>query len=241
MHRAPRTVSTLISTCCQSRRAIAPIVANVRGRLVIARYSPSALVSCVMAMRMLAPIPSTATPNQARSTFGRTPEAHMAMQRLAAKTTVVTSCAHGSSGAAIEKNTAMMSRSKTMPKRPSTLVRSRSLSRPRRPGGRCLSLTARPCLGTRARYTLAAMDQRQRNLPLELLRRRVRLSCLLATGRSGLWCLLGAAQDQEVRQRRHDQRDDSDDQHGYHHPGGVVRARDLHGLLHQVGVVGHHD
>jgi hypothetical protein len=52
------------------------------------------------------------------------------------------------------------------------------------------------------------------------------------------WCLFGTARDQEVRKRRYDQRDDGDGQHGYHHPGRVVRAHTLHGLLHQVRVVG---
>ena len=42
---------------------------------------------------------------------------------------------------------------------------------------------------------------------------------------------MGATWDQEVRQRRHDQRDDGDDQHGYHHSRGVVCTRDLHGQL----------
>ena len=67
----------------------------------------------------------------------------MAILRLVAKTSVVARKANGSSGVDIEKNTAMMSRSKTVPKRPSILVRSRSLSRPSRSGGRCLSLIKR--------------------------------------------------------------------------------------------------
>jgi hypothetical protein len=73
-----------------------------------------------------------ATPNHTSSTFGRTPEAHMAILRLVAKIAVVASHANGSPGADIEKNTVIMSRSKTMPKRPSILVRSRSLSWPPR-------------------------------------------------------------------------------------------------------------
>ena len=75
-----------------------------------------------------------ATPNHISSTFGRTPEAHMAILRLVAKIAVVASHANGSPGADIEKNTVIMSRSKTMPKRPSVLVRSRSLSWPSRSG-----------------------------------------------------------------------------------------------------------
>jgi hypothetical protein len=69
----------------------------------------------------------------------------MVMLRALAKTTAVASSAHGSSGAEIEKNTVIMSRTKTVPKLPSILVRSRSLSWSRRPGRRCMSLTARTC------------------------------------------------------------------------------------------------
>ncbi len=56
------------------------------------------------------------------------PEANMAVLRLAAKTTVVASQAHGSSGAAIEKNTVTMSKSKTLPNRSQVLMLSRSPS-----------------------------------------------------------------------------------------------------------------
>ncbi len=85
----------------------------------------------------------------------------MAILRLTAKTTAVASHAHGSSGAAIEKNTVMMSRSKTQPKRSRILVRSRSLSRPCRSDRRCPSLTGQTYLSARAdTHTLNAVDQR---------------------------------------------------------------------------------
>ena len=51
-----------------------------------------------------------------------------------------------------------------MPKQPSTLVRSRSLSRPARTGGRCPSLTARTYPSDRARCTLVAIYQPQQTL-----------------------------------------------------------------------------
>src|SRR5215210_6410386 len=202
MHKAPKTVSTLISACRQSRLAIALIVTSVRSRLVIARYPLAVLGSCVKAMMMLAPIPRMATPNHTSSTFGRTLEAHMAILRLVAKTTVAASHANGSFGADIEKNTVTMSRSKTIPKRPSILVRSRSLSRSCCSGGRSPSLTGRPHPSTKARYTFVAIDQLHRNLPLEFLRRGARLACLLDTVSIDLWRLLRAARVQEVHKRR---------------------------------------
>jgi hypothetical protein len=51
----------------------------------------------------------------------------MAITRMAAKTSETANRGHGSAGADIEKNTVMMSRSKTVPKRSRILVRSRSL------------------------------------------------------------------------------------------------------------------
>ena len=87
----------------------------------------------------------------------------MAILRVVANTILVSSKGHGSSGAAIEKNTAKKSRTKTTPKRFSILVRSRSLRLPPRCGGRCLSLTARTYTSARARYTLVAIDQCQRD------------------------------------------------------------------------------
>ena len=101
---------------------MAPIVAAVRIRLVIAWYPPALVVSCVKAIKTLTPTPSTATPNHARTTFGCTPEASMAILRVVANTILVSSKGHGSSGAAIEKNTAKKSRTKTTPKRFSILV-----------------------------------------------------------------------------------------------------------------------
>jgi hypothetical protein len=92
-----------------------------------ARYPPPAL-ACVMVMKVLAPIPRPATTNHAPTTFGRAPEANIAIPSVTPKTIAVANHAHGSSGAAIEKNTVAMSRSSTLPKRSRILVCSRSLS-----------------------------------------------------------------------------------------------------------------
>ena len=81
-----------------------------------------------------------------------TPEASMAIARVVASTAVVSRNAHGPSGAAMEKNTATKRSASTLPKRPSILVRSRSLSPPSL-AERCrLSLTEKTDLGGTVRH-----------------------------------------------------------------------------------------
>ena len=104
---------------------------------------PLACPTCVIAMTMLTPIPSTATPNQMRAILRRAPEANMVMLRALAKTTAVASSAHGSSGAEIEEDHRNYEQDQDCTEASFDPVCSRSLSWSRRPGGRCMSLTAR--------------------------------------------------------------------------------------------------
>jgi hypothetical protein len=136
-------MSTLISTCSVRRRAIAPIASSVRSRLVTERYLLASPSACVRAMTMLCARPIPASVNPARMTLGWAPEATMATMRLAAKATVVASHAHGVLGADIEKNTVIMSNTRTMLKRSRILDRSYSRARLGHSGCRPLSLTER--------------------------------------------------------------------------------------------------
>jgi hypothetical protein len=98
IHKAPRTVTSLISTCSQNRRAIAPIVISARSRFVSVRTS-GALPGHVMAIMMLVVTPTPLTHNHAQTSVCHAPEANIAIMRLPAEPTAVTSRDQGPYGA----------------------------------------------------------------------------------------------------------------------------------------------
>ena len=149
MHTAARTVSMLISACSLTRRMIAPIASSVKSTLVTERYLLASYSTCVMAMTMLASRPAAAKTIPALTTFLCAPEASMATMRVAARAAVVASHAYGSLGADIEKNTVIMSNTRTRP----NWSRIRDRSRSYLPGHPVLVSIARYAPGEPILYT----------------------------------------------------------------------------------------
>src|SRR5918995_7241606 len=115
MHTAASTVSMLMSACSLTRRMIAPVASSVRSRLVTERYLQASSCFCVRAITVLIPRPEAARAIPAPTALFCAPEVTMTSVSVAARVAVVASHAHESFGADMEKNTVMMSNTRTTP------------------------------------------------------------------------------------------------------------------------------